>query len=253
MTGLRTAACVLAVLLAAGCATPRAAVNQSFGKNPSRQLPQRVLLVQPDIRVHEISAGGVVEKVDEWCKQASENAVSSLQESVRTQHLFELVRASSASTADQAILEQHAALYALVSGSAHGAQISPFKAWQDRAANFDYSIGPGLKDVAERTQVDAAVFLVGTDYISSAGRKAAMAFGILAAAFTGIVIVPPSMPAFMSVGLVDMRTGDLLWYGTDLRSGASDLRDPAVMKSLVHGMLKTYPSAIKAADASKHN
>jgi hypothetical protein len=253
MLRLRTCTLVLVALLAAGCATQQGAVNQAFGKNPNRQLPQRVLLVQPNIRVHEISAGGVVEKVEQWSVQASDNAVKSLQESVQAQHLFELVPIAGTAEADKATLEQHAALYALVSGSAHGAQASPFQAWRTRSSEFDYTLGPGLKDVAERNRIDAAVFLVGTDYISSAGRKAAMVFGILAGALTGVVIVPASMPAFMSVGVVDMRSGDLLWYSTDFRGGASDLRDPAVMKSLIDSMLRTYPSAVKAADAGKRS
>ncbi len=242
---------LLVALLAAGCATPRGAVNEGFGKNPDLPLPHRVLFVKPDIRVHEVSAGGVVEKVDDWSVQASNNAIQSLQDAVAAQHLFELVSVANVPDADKTTLEQHAVLYGLVSASAYGARASRFQAWRQRGEQFDYTLGPGLKDIARHSNVEAAVFLVGTDYISTAGRKAAMVFGILAGALTGVVIVPASMPAFMSMGIVDMRSGNLVWYSTDIRAGSSDLRDPAVMKSLVDTMLQTYPGAVKAADASK--
>jgi len=248
-----TAALALIALLTAGCATPRGSVNQNFGSNPDQPRPRRVLLVEPDIRLHEVSAGGVVEKVDEWSRQASANAVQSLQAAVQRQNLFELLSASNLTDTEKATLEQHAALYALVSSSAYGAQASPFEAWRQRAATFDYTLGPGLKSVAERIRIDSVVFLVGTDYISTAGRKAAMVFGILAAALTGVVIAPAMAPAFMSVGVVDMESGDLVWYATDMSIGSSDLRDAEVMKGLIDSMVQTYPYAAKPADAGKKN
>jgi hypothetical protein len=252
MATFRLAAALgLTALLAGGCATTKGSVNESFGSNPEQAPPRRVLLVEPDIRLHEVSAGGVVEQIDEWSRQASQNAVTSLQDAVREPNLFELVAAPNLTEADKAALDQHAALYALVGGSAHGAQASPYGAWRQRAATFDYTLGPGLQGVAEHTHMDAVLFLVGTDYISSAGRRAAMVFGILAAAFTGVVIAPAGSPTFMSVGLVDMRTGALIWYATDIRGGSSDLRDAGVMKELIDGMVQTYPYGAKPADAGK--
>jgi len=251
MLPLRAAAsCTLIALLITGCATPKGSLHQGFAKNPGHGLPHRVLLVEPDIRVHEVSAGGVVEKVDDWSRQASGLAVESLRDAAQRGNLFELVPASSVTPADQAALEQHAALYALVAGSAYGAQISSFPAWRQRGAEFDYTLGPGLAGVAQHSQVDAAVFVVGSDYISTAGRKAAMVFGILTGALTGMVIPPGSAPAFMSLGVVDMRSGELLWYSTDFRAGAADLRDAAVMKSLIDGMMQTYPGGTPASEAS---
>ena len=250
MSLLRLAGALAVAALMAGCATPKASVNQDVGKDPEKPLPHRILVIEPDIQVHEVSAGGVVEKVDDWSKEATGHALKSLENAVQSRHLFDAVQSPDLSADDKSLLEQYTGLYALVSGSAYGATHSPYSAWRDRAAQFDYTLGPGLKPFCERNKIDAAIFLVGTDYISSAGRKAAMAFGILAAAFTGIVIVPTSQPAFMSAGVVDLKTGDLLWYSTDIRSGSANLRDPAVMQSLIDDLFDTYPGAAKAADAA---
>jgi hypothetical protein len=252
MLPLRAAAsCILIALLVAGCATPKGSLNHGFTKNPGHGLPRRVLLVEPDIRVHEVSAGGVVEKVDEWSRQASGLAIESLRNAAQRRNLFELVPAASLTLTDKAALEQHAALYALVAGSAYGAQISSSPAWRQRAAEFDYTLGNGLASVAQHSHVDAAVFVVGSDYISTAGRKAAMVFGILTGALTGMVTAPGSAPAFMSLGVVDMRSGELVWYSTDFRDGAADLRDAVAMKSLIDEMMQTYPGAAQADEPSR--
>jgi hypothetical protein len=251
MLSPRLVLALLCTAVLAACATPNASINQNIAKDPSRPLPHRILLVEPDIQMHEVSAGGVVEKVDDWSKEASGYAVDAITHVVEANHLFELVRAPALTDADKTALEQHTALYALVSGSAYGAKHSQYSAWRDRAAQFDYTLGPGLTALSEHNQVDAAVFLVGTDYISTAGRKAAMAFGIVAAAFTGVMLVPTSAPAFLSVGVVDMRTGEVLWYSSDIRTGSANLRDPAVMKSLMDGLFQTYPGVAKTGDAHK--
>ena len=251
MNALRLMAAAALPAILAACATQQSAVNLSVGQHPERSLPHKVLLVQPEVRVHEVSAGGVIEKVDEWSKQASDHAAYALTLASGSKGLFEVVPPDALSPEDKATLEQYTALYALVSGSAYGAQKSQYAAWRQRAAEFDYTLGPGLQEFADRNHVDAAVFLVGTDYIATTGRKAAIAFGVALAALTGVMVVPPSMPAFMSVGIVDMHSGDLIWYSTEVRTGSQDLRDEAMMMSLVDGMLKTYPTASKSADAKK--
>jgi len=91
-----------------------------------------------------------------------------------------------------------------------------------------------------------------SDYISSAGRKATMALGILAAAFTGVAIVPNGGIAYVSVGVIDLRTGNLLWFATN-RSQGNDLREEDEVQSVLTGLFESYPGAAKAqtADAGK--
>jgi hypothetical protein len=252
MSSLCVSIALAAALLLAACATHNTSVNKSLSGQPDRPLPRRVLLAQPDIRVHEISAGEVVEEVDEWSKKASEAAAKSIEALAPSTVPFELVQPAKLSDAERASLEQYSALYALVAGSAYGAQHSQFEAWRTRASDFDYTLGPGMGDVAKTAKLDAVVFVVGTDYISSASRKAAMALGVaLAILGGGRYVGPESKPAFLSAGVVDMHTGELLWYSTELRRGSDDLRDPAVVKSLVDDLFKTYPGAVGTDSAKK--
>jgi len=251
MSSLRLAIALVSAVLITGCAMQSTSISKNVSQQPERALPHRILLAEPDIRVHEISTGGIVEKVDEWSDKASQEATKSLESLAQSTNMFELVPPSRLTDAERATLEQYGALYALVAGSANLAQHSPFDAWKKRAADFDYTVGPGLADVAKNEKLDAVVFLVGTDYISSSGRKAAMVAGVLLAAFTGIVAVPASQPSFLTAGVVDMHTGEVLWFSTETRSGSGDLRDPAYVKTVVDDLFKTYPGAVKAADAKK--
>src|ERR1700693_5522358 len=169
MRSLAIGSALVCASLIAGCATHATSINQSLSKQPDRPLPRRILLAQPDIRMHEVSTGGVVEQVDEWSNTASESAAKSLEALAKSTSMFELVPPSTLSDAERATLEQYSALYILVAGSANLAQQSPYAAWKQRASDFDYTLGPGLATVADHQKLDAVAFLVGTAHISSGG------------------------------------------------------------------------------------
>jgi hypothetical protein len=234
-----------------GCATQpgKTAVHQNVGKS-GQGMPKRVLFLPADIRLHELSAGGVAEKVDAWSSEASANATRVVNQIATSRHPFQIVDSPELSAEERAILEEHIALYDAVAGSAYFARTSMFKAWQDRGREFDYTLGPGLKALAERTNVDAALILSGSDYISTGGRKAAMLMGALLGAVTGVVVMPGGGVSFVSVGVVDLRSGDLLWFGTD-QSGSTNFQNEADLRSMIEGLFNTYPGIAPAVPPAK--
>jgi hypothetical protein len=74
MNGSRYLIMIVVVVIAVGCAGPQAALHETIKASPQEKLPRKVLLLPPDIRVHELSAGGVAEKVDEWTRSANQAA-----------------------------------------------------------------------------------------------------------------------------------------------------------------------------------
>jgi len=236
---------VLCVVALCGCATSRTSVHRDLAQ-VDRSLPRKVLLLPVEIRVHEISVGGVVEKVDDWSDQASANARRYIKSLANGRKVFQVVEAPPLGADDKAQLDQHVALYEVVAGSADLALMSPIGAWRERAKDFDYTLGPGLKPLAEHTGIDAAMILTGTDYISSAGRKAAMAMGVVLSALAGGIFVPQGGISFVSVGVVDMRTGNLLWFATD-QSGTTDLRNELDVQRMLEQMFQTYPGLVPQA------
>lgn len=231
---------ILLCVVAAGCATGQTSIHRELAASVQRALPRKVLLLPVEIRVHEVSAGGVAEKIDAWSAAASDNAVRYIRHLAVGRGAFELVESPPLSPEQKAQLEQHIALYEAVAGSAYLARASPIAVWKERARNFDYTLGAGLEPLAEHTGIDAAMIVIGSDYISSAGRKAAMVMGVLLGALAGGVVVPQGGISFVSVGVVDMRTGNLLWFGTD-QSSTTDFRNERDLHDMLDRMFQTYP------------
>jgi hypothetical protein len=242
-----------AIAVLAGCAaTPNASLHESIAGKTEQRMPRKMLLLPADIRVHEISAGGVVEKVDDWTISASNHAMKSVREIAGSKNLFEPKEVPALADSDKQVLDQHLALYELVAASADFSKSGPFAPWRERAKNFDYTLGPGLTELAERSDLDAAVIVIGSDYISSSGRKATMALGILAAALTGVAVIPVGGTAYVSVGVVDLKSGNLLWFATS-RGQTDDLRQEQQVRAVLEKLFTGYPGAspAKAADAGK--
>ena len=200
--------------------------------NPA--LPKKAVVLPVNIEVVEVTAGGVEEKVPDWSNEANQSVVKALSAAISKQGLKELAapRFSGASAAN---VDEHLALYKLVVNTA--SQVG----WKHKIKRFDYSIGPGLREVADKTGVDVAIMVYGRDYVSTAGRKARAVAGNIpiVSIFTG---PPPALGhSYIHVGVVDLRTGDLLWMNSNYREGSTNLRDPDDAAKMVNAIFKWYP------------
>lgn len=229
---------LILVLLLTACATPQKyAASPAFINASAAQKPKKVLLLPIDIDVIEISAGGVPEKVEAWSKQAKSNVKQSLQKTIGTKQNFELIEIPEMDTSEKDILEQYLAFYEVVGGDAFIFGRSPDPAWQHKTKHFDYTLGNGLSFLKQKTGADAALFVVGSDQISTGGRKAAIVLG----AMIGVVI--PAGMTFVSVGLVELDSGNILWLNYDFGGGNWDIRDQADTDKLVTNIFMDYPAA----------
>ena len=163
MEAWRRMGLVLCVVALAGCATTQSSVHRSLSESPDRPLPKKMLLLPAEIRVHEVSTGGVVEKVDRWSDLASANATRYIK-SLANSGLFKVVESPALSPEEKLELDQHVALYEVVAGSAYLAGASQFGPWRERAKNFDYTLGAGLKPLADHTGIDAAMIVIGSAF-----------------------------------------------------------------------------------------
>ena len=73
---------------------------------------------------------------------------------------------------------------------------------------FDYTVGPGWRFCANAPE-DAALIVLGSDYFSTGGRKAAFIAGLV------LGVVMPLGRSFMTASLINLKTGDVLWMGFD--------------------------------------
>ena len=205
--------------------------------NPT--LPKKVVVLPIDIKVVEVTAGGVEESVPDWSKEASQSVFKAVSAALTKQPGIKAITAPQFSGASAANFDEHLALYKLVVNTAGRIP------WQHKAKRFDYGIGSGLRAVAEQTGADVAIMVYGRDYSSTAGRKARAVVGNIPIVniFTGPA--PQLGHSFIHVGVVDLRTGDLLWMSSEYREGSTNLRDPNDAAKMVDAVFEWYPGIEK--------
>jgi hypothetical protein len=146
------------------------------------------------------------------------------------------------SPAEAAAIDEHLALYRLVVVTAEG---TPFG---HKVRRFDFGVGPGLAPILQKTGADAVLMVVGRDYASTAGRKTKAVLGKIP--FVNILTGDAELgESFVHVGLVDLRTGDLLWMNSDKRGIATNLRDEKDAQAMIDAIFGWYPGIDKYRDA----
>ena len=188
---------IVSLLLLLALSLPPLATAAQFAQSPrfgSDAHPRKVLLLKPQMLVAELSAGGVVQRMEDWSRQASDNLLQATRQYARDSALFEPVAAPELSPQDEDLVASHLGLYDRVAAAVFEfGQNSGPDAWADRRKAWEYSLGDGLKGLAEQTGADAALVFVGADYISSSGRKAAFVAGLLVGAVIPAGLLgPPS-------------------------------------------------------------
>jgi len=198
------------------------------------------LLIAPDVVMAEISAGGVVQKMPEWSKQAREHITAALR-GVDRRTKLKLAELPALSAEEQHALEQHVALYGVVAFNVHRNSLSGGELWAKRLQSglTDYTVGPGLAFLADKTGADSALLVIARDVESSSERKAMVVLGALFG--VGMRVGQ----TFAVAGLIDLRSGRLLWQSYDSNI-SSDLRVKDDAGKLVETLFKSYPAAAGA-------
>lgn len=184
-------------------------------------------LIQPDIKVYELSAGGMHELKDDWCSQGKTNVIRAIyanpNEKLTGRKTIELDKET------EREIEDIQALYRAVSFSILHHTYNKHALFPEKQQRFDYSIGP-VDKLLDKYGADALLFVYGSDEISTGGRKALQFVGLL----TGIM--PRSGITALSFAVVD-RSGSVLWYNIKGGQGNFDLRDYNSVSQLVNSAL----------------
>ncbi|MEQ1663242.1 MAG: hypothetical protein ABL877_11160 [Thiobacillus sp.] len=229
--------CAATLMVASVMATPALAVMSALNPALTQNIdtrPKKVVLLPPQVFVYELSAGGVPTRMADWEATARDNLSTAAVQKARDSHLFELIAAPTLDPllADQ--LEAHMGLYDRVAQSVFVYGRGEQSAWAHKKNEFDYTLGPGLAFLREQTGADAALIVLGADFISSGGRKAAFVAGL------ALGIIMPLGQSFITAGIVDLKTGDVQWMGFD-SSSSLDTRSAADVEGLMRDLYQTWP------------
>jgi hypothetical protein len=222
------------VMIASGCAPALRTVHPEL-ESRAKSI-HAVGLAPPDVRICQLTAGGVKELMDDWCKLGKSNLTDSVirelaKKSVRAK-VLELDKES------QQELEEVVALYNAIATSIIWHTTPSENAFPEKIKNFEYSVGP-IDKLLKKYKSDALLVVHGYDEISTGGRKALMAVGNVLGAVTGIE-GPRQGVTVVSIGLLD-RTGALLWYDDWGNVGGYDLRDKGNVANITEALLYQFP------------
>ncbi len=193
-----------------------------------------VLLMTPDVQLGEVTAAGLVEPNAEWTAMAEKHIVTALKEQLaKRKSRLVLYKSPKADTPKARIHNQLIKLHSAVGSSIlmhkFATQTLPTK--EDK---FDWTLGPQARIVGHEYGADYALFVYLRDTYTSPGRVAVMVL----AAVLGVGVPGGAQIGFAS--LVDLKTGDVLWFSR-LARASGDLRTPSAAAESVKTLLKDFP------------
>jgi hypothetical protein len=233
------AACFIMVWGQSATAQERSATRQGFELAPYSN--KKILIFRPSVRVGAQSTGGMFEPNADWTERAKTNIQASL-ESLQRQLGNEVVVAPEAYSEDEQSLQEHMALFAAISQAVIEYQFFagnrlPTKKRDNKADIFDWSLGAGVSDLPGAKDADYGLFIYNKDAYGSTGRKILQVMALL-----GPGISVKSGEHIGYAGLVDLRTGDLLWLNADGAMGG-DVREAEGSEKRVRQLLEDFPGS----------
>lgn len=219
-------------------AQERSATRHGFSLPP--QSGKKILLLRPTVQVSEQSTGGVPEPRAEWTDLARANIGVSL-EALQRSLGNEIIVAPEVYGDQARTLNEHMALFAAVSRAVIQYQFFvgnrlPTKKRDSKTDVFDWSLGEGVASLPGAEGADYALFIYSRDAYGSTGRKMLQLVGALA----GVGVTSGEHVGY--AGLVDLKTGDLLWLNADGQMGG-DVREKDGADKRIRQLLEDFPGS----------
>ena len=226
---VRLAAIALVAVLATGCAATQTMSHVSRLETTVEK--PRILLMTPDVKYYLLTAGGLTEPHADWTTSAQRNFVTAVQAYAadRGSDLIVMDYSQPLGELETRYDRLHGAVGNTVLSNYFYGQKLPTK-----GETFDWSLGPGVREIGERYGADYALFSFYRDFQASGGR---IAFAVVAA-MAGVGISTGGQGGFAS--LVDLKTGEVVWFNL-LQSGTGDLRSPEGARSVMTELFKDLP------------
>lgn len=192
----------------------------------------KILIIEPDVELSLLTAAGLQEPRADWTKEGRENVIREIRRTLENSgHELPEHEIDPANSREIQLVRLHQAVGNTILLHRHFHQPLPSK--KDK---FDWTLGPGIADFAADSDADYALFLFARGSYASAGRQA-LAIGL--AALGGGYIGTGGQAAFAS--LVDLRTGDIVWFNVATTSSGTDMRKETGAAHLVDALLKNNP------------
>lgn len=221
----RFSALVALVFMAACAATSPETFSGQFDPPPANS---RVVVMTPNVQLAILSAAGIPEPREDWSVSGRDNLAASIASYIQSES--HTPSALDPTTAMEGRVGQIIRLHDAVGASLVQRGFLPTQ--RDR---FEFTLGDGVRELGAAHNADYALFVSANGSYASAGRVAA-AVGL---AMLGVGVPLGGQVAYAS--LVDLRTGNVIWFNTVIAAPSQDMRDPEGAQSLVNSIMKDAP------------
>jgi len=210
---------------------------------------KKILVFRPAVRVGSQSTGGMFEPNAEWTERALQN----LNEALAKAQLKlgnTVVAAPEAYGDDARNVQEHMALFSAASQSIIQYQFFkgnrlPTKKADNKIGAFDWSLGTGVSKLPGASDADYGLFIYSKDAFGSTGRKLLQVVALL-----GPGIAVSSGQHLGYAGLVDLKTGDIVWLNADGQIGG-DVRERDGAEKRIRQLLEDFPGGVTAKAGSE--
>lgn len=193
----------------------------------------KAVLMPVDVELFSLSAGGVAEPRADWTADAQRHMNDALRQVLARSQL----EVAALDEKDSDDFAEQVGLHAAVARSInlhHG--VGGSLALPSKGGRLDWSFDDAMRPLQKKTGARYGLFVWVRDSYASAERKVAM----VALALLGIVGGGGVQTGYAS--LVDLETGQVLWFNRLLR-GNGDLREAAAAVESINALLAGFPAA----------
>ena len=195
----------------------------------------KVVVAPLDIELFSVSAGGVLEPRADWTAAAQAHMRQALNDKAQRMGLAnDSIKDSDADDVIE-LINLHSAVARSI--ALHHAGRDNLRL-PTQEGQLDWSFGDALQPLQERSGARYALFTWVRDSYASAQRKAMMA----GMALLGVVVTGGSQVGYAS--LVDLQTGQVLWFNKIARA-SGDLREDKAAAESVDALLAGFPAAVQ--------
>jgi hypothetical protein len=205
-----------------------------------------VVVIEPDIELSLITAGGLPEPRKEWSDAARrlyplavKNLISGKGAAQKPDYDVP-DNLDPNSRQGQILRLNQAVAFSIAQYSVTGSVLATKKDPKTGKVLMDWSLGEGVVELQQATGADYALFTYVRDSYSSGGRTALRIFAMLAGAAVGSYVDIGGGQQIGVATLVDLRTGQVVWHNV-MAKQSGDLRDEKGTKATVDQLLKGLP------------
>lgn len=237
---------MLAWALALPGLAPAQARTATDAQGHALRLDGSIVIVEPDIELSLVTAGGLAQPSKEWSETARRlfpQAVHAVlaQHGTPTRPDFTIpADLDPTSRLGQILRLNEAVALSIAQYSQPGSVLATKKDPATGQPRLDWSLGPGVAGLHEATGADYALFTYIRDSYASGGRKALRVLTLIAGAALGSYADIGGGRQIGVATLVDLRSGKVIWFNL-LQRQSGDLRDVGGAQATAAQLLTDLP------------